>query len=466
MTNERNDYYSHLVPTTPIKKSCGVTASEERLCRLGYRTFLSLWSYPNVFKKHPLPKELCDLLVVFENHIIIFSDKDCAFGSSGNIKVDWTRWYKKSILASAQQLCGAKTWIKKCPDRICMDEKGEIDFPLKIEINENTVFHLIAIAHGADEACRSFFGGGDGGLIVTNDPVWDVKDQENCNPFFIGQILPDKKEFIHVFDDSAYATVLEEMDTISDFISYLTDKEALFGSNANVRATGENELLACHVSGLISGSKSGLCDTLKENPGVTTVCFEEGLWEELLQSTKYHEWKRNLKESYFIDSLLNKTFNFVEHGLSTTNDPSIDAQSELFRFLVRDDRVHRASLAHGFLSFFQGMPANYRGTRIIYNEEDPSICYLLLLLPNEKYMDEESYRKVRYEMLMDYCAIAKSDLPKVKIVIGIAHETNEELGSSEDFMSFDAQQWTIEDQMSAERVKKEYIEKGLLGKQS
>lgn len=28
-------------------------------------------------------KELCDLLVVFENHVIIFSDKDISFKDSG-----------------------------------------------------------------------------------------------------------------------------------------------------------------------------------------------------------------------------------------------------------------------------------------------------------------------------------------------------------------------------------------------
>lgn len=74
MSDNKQDYmYPRQCSELAIHKSAGVNASEEKLCRLGYRTFLSLWSYPNLFQKHKLVKELCDLLVVFENHIIIFS---------------------------------------------------------------------------------------------------------------------------------------------------------------------------------------------------------------------------------------------------------------------------------------------------------------------------------------------------------------------------------------------------------
>ena len=215
----------------PVQKSNGVTASEEKLGRLGYQTFLSLWSYPNLFQKHKLVKELCDLLVVFENHIIIFSDKDCSFGDSGDINTDWLRWYKRAILNSANQLRGAMSWIKKCPDRICMDETGAIPFPLKIEITEETEFHLIAVAHGAYEACKKYWNGGDGGLVITNEPPVNLTDRDNCEPFKIGHIFPNGQPFIHVFDDSSYATVLQEMDTIRDFVDYLSDKEKLFCSN-------------------------------------------------------------------------------------------------------------------------------------------------------------------------------------------------------------------------------------------
>lgn len=467
MSNEEVNYaYPRKCSEMAIHKSSGVTESEERLCRLGYHTFLSLWSYPNVFQKHKLVKELCDLLVVFENHIIIFSDKDCAFGNSGDITTDWIRWYKKSILASAKQLCGAKSWICKCPDRICLDEKGEVDFPLNIEVTDKTQFHLIAVAHGAADACKEYFQGGDGGLIITNEPPLDIKDRDNCSPFEIGRILSEEGTFIHVFDDSSYATVLQEVDTISDFVEYLSDKEKLYLSNASVSATSENELLAFHVSGLIEGRTTRLYDLTHECGDVDTVTIEEGHWEELLASQRYRDWRKQLKSSYFWDSLLQRTFYYIENGLSLTTTPTIEAQSELFRYLARENRFHRASLAHSFLSFFSNTPEDFRGTRIIYNQDDPSICYVLFLLPRKQYMEDADYRKVRIDMLRDYCAIAKSDLPQVQMVIGVAHETNEEFGSSEDFAALDAREWTAEDQEQALQVKEEYISKGLIGKRN
>jgi len=38
-------------------------------------------------------KELCDLLVVFEKHILIFSDKDCRFNDAVDLKLAWSRWF-------------------------------------------------------------------------------------------------------------------------------------------------------------------------------------------------------------------------------------------------------------------------------------------------------------------------------------------------------------------------------------
>ncbi len=57
--------------------------------------FFRFWSYP-VFRDQKANrngddkgdgKELCDLLVVFGNDVLIFSDKSCAFPNSGNIQV-------------------------------------------------------------------------------------------------------------------------------------------------------------------------------------------------------------------------------------------------------------------------------------------------------------------------------------------------------------------------------------------
>ena len=68
-----------------VIRSTGGTASERLLARLAERTFLNLWSYPNVFRDQGRKgKELCDLLVVCGEHVVVFSDKTVPFKDTGD----------------------------------------------------------------------------------------------------------------------------------------------------------------------------------------------------------------------------------------------------------------------------------------------------------------------------------------------------------------------------------------------
>lgn len=101
-------------PTLPtretVTRSEGVTPSDKFLKQLCDRSFLSLWSYPGVFRNQGRAKakgdgkEVSDLLVVFENHVIIFSDKKIQFDEASDIEVGWGRWFRKAVLKSAQQV--------------------------------------------------------------------------------------------------------------------------------------------------------------------------------------------------------------------------------------------------------------------------------------------------------------------------------------------------------------------------
>ena len=176
-------------PEMVVEKSEGLTVSEKKLAALGYRTFLRLWSYPNPYKMQLNGKELCDLLITFDNHIIIFPDKDCAYGNSGDPRVDWRRWYKRAIQKSAEQLIGAKNWISRCPDRIAIDAKCSKKLPLEIKITPKTKFHLIAIAHGATELCKAYFSGGDGGLLINSRIIGNMHVDEGCEPFCVNRFF-------------------------------------------------------------------------------------------------------------------------------------------------------------------------------------------------------------------------------------------------------------------------------------
>jgi hypothetical protein len=115
----------------------GTTESERTLAKLAKRAFLSLWSYLNVYTDVGRPgpgdgKELCDLLVVFGNDVLLFSDKDCEYKVGAEVKVAWPRWYKKAIEKSAKQLAGAERLLRNFPGRFFIDKACETPMPVPL----------------------------------------------------------------------------------------------------------------------------------------------------------------------------------------------------------------------------------------------------------------------------------------------------------------------------------------------
>lgn len=56
------------------------TTTEKSLAELCQRSFLSLWRHPHIYRSsRPIPHEVCDLLVVFGDDVIVFSDKSTEF---------------------------------------------------------------------------------------------------------------------------------------------------------------------------------------------------------------------------------------------------------------------------------------------------------------------------------------------------------------------------------------------------
>jgi len=116
----------------------GTTGSERILTRLARKAFLSLWSYPNVFSDEGRSrgkgdgKELVDLLVVFGDNVLLFSDKHCEFQTDTDVKIAWPRWYKRAIAKSARQLVGAEGFLRRFPRRIFIDKNCQPPLPVAL----------------------------------------------------------------------------------------------------------------------------------------------------------------------------------------------------------------------------------------------------------------------------------------------------------------------------------------------
>lgn len=468
-------------PQTILKKSRGMTEAETYLGKLCDKSFLSLWSYLNPFRdqcrtsnQRPTAKgdgkELCDSLVVFENHIIIFSDKDCAFGKSDknipvNWQIDWSRWYKKAVKEAAAQISGAERWIRKYPDRIFLDKECTQPFPL--EIPENIVFHRIIVAHGAAEACKEYFGSsGSGSLMMDSRIVGDAhiyENNKNCLPFRIGKVNSDGK-YVHVFDDTTIGIIMDALDTIADFVRYLTKKEELI-ENTHVFSPGEEDLLAYYLQTIDDVGEHTFLTQEDGHPN--SVIVEEGLWNDFsTHPSRLAQIKAN-EISYSWDKLIEKFAFHITNGTSyKLSHPSIKNQEEVFRHLARENRTIRRTLAGRLIDFVMERKSTERGTRLCLPIRPGGPHYLFFVLPRPKNIDDERYREYRYGLLQDYLFITKLRCPDAIIIIGIATEPGDSYERSEDLMCLDASEWTDENDAEAAALEKEFISKGLLSQRT
>ncbi|MDQ2146474.1 hypothetical protein SMD67_25105, partial [Klebsiella michiganensis] len=140
----------------------GFTDEEIFLNSLGRESFLRFWSWPNLFRdqgdsnRNGDGKEICDLTIVFENDVILFSDKRIEFNVNKEIKVAWPRWAKKAIGDSVKQIKGARRWFEEFPERIFVDKKCKHKIPVKIPERDKIKFHNIVVCHGVEEVLASF----------------------------------------------------------------------------------------------------------------------------------------------------------------------------------------------------------------------------------------------------------------------------------------------------------------------
>lgn len=93
-------------------------------------------------------------------------------------------------------------------------------------------------------------------------------------PFSIGDIYPNKT-FVHVLDELSLNLLLSELDTITDFVSYLKEKERVVRSGLLRLSPGEDDTLAAYLSG------HGVIVDEKLVPENTFVQIAENEWEVL-----------------------------------------------------------------------------------------------------------------------------------------------------------------------------------------
>ncbi|MCP6600611.1 hypothetical protein NL513_29990, partial [Klebsiella pneumoniae] len=66
--------------------------------------------------------------------------------------------------------------------------------------------------------------------------------------FCVGDVYPDKT-FVHILDETALKLLLTELNTATDFIGYLNEKERVVRERTLLVSAGEEETLAAYIMG-------------------------------------------------------------------------------------------------------------------------------------------------------------------------------------------------------------------------
>src|SRR5258708_28364024 len=119
-----------------------VNSSETRLVDLAERTFLKLWSYANPFRA--AGKEIADLIVVFGNDVVVFSDKASAYRHKIQT-IAWERWFRRAVADSVKQLSGASRILADGDARIYVDDSASQAFPFALPPVQDRRIHLVAV---------------------------------------------------------------------------------------------------------------------------------------------------------------------------------------------------------------------------------------------------------------------------------------------------------------------------------
>lgn len=463
-TDRPNDpkFATNAPPRESIARGGGSTASERYLARIAEKSFLNLWSYPNVFidKKADRKgdgKELCDLLVVCGDDIIIFSDKTIAWPGGDDNQLAWKRWYKRAIAKSVDQIRGAERWISNFPDRLFLDRNCTKRLPIPLPPPERRRVHGVVVALGAGTACKQYYSGGIGSLRVQTEISGNEHWQgENVMPFTVGDVNP-AGPYVHVLDDATLDIVLGELDTITDLTVYFGKKERIIRSGQLASAEGEEDMVAYYMTHMNLDEEH---DFTRED-GTSWAegerfALEGGIFGRMRQNRQYLAKKRAERDSYVWDRLITQ---FTTHMLEGTSvlfegqSSEISIVEEGVRQMALVPRYKRRIFGDAITEVLHRGHITDRFTRAMLpgpTEPDRTTGFFFMTLKVPEWQlagGYQQYRETRIAFLETYALALHQANPYLERVVGIAMEPpdpKEHRGSSEDLIYMERPEWSDE----------------------
>lgn len=417
-------------------------SSEEYLGALSRKTFLSMWSYQNPF--YSKGKELCDVLVVFGNDVIVMSDKYSEFNCDAELSVSWRRWYKKAVASSVRQLRGARAQILNFPESIYCDAQASSPFPLKLPSQKDMRIHLVAVANGCESASAKYLEGA--GFAI------DSSCSDGESEFVVGTNYP---EFVHVFSKAALDVAFECLDTVRDFIDYLSRKESFLASGERILILGEENLVAAYMLSQPGGEEFSIPTNffLKHEDG---MLLENGLWELYVEKGLRKRREGIRAPSYVVDRIIEHIAEEYQGGsLVVGQSKPLTYHERAFRLMASESRLGRQLISAPLLDVV-GSDSSTFWCQVVGSKDVSGLYYLWLvypLIPDD--VTDEVLERVIARHLKDYLYVALYKFPDAQRVFGVCLPNKNSSRRSISFRVIERSVWNSELEKEAQRLERE-----------
>ena len=316
------------------------------------------------------------------------------------------RWRKRAIDKSCKQIYGAARWLESATHVVTSTgEKG-----LALPDPDRRRVHYLAVALGGKGKTPIYFG--DFG-----------------------------KGFVHVLDETSLDVVMGELDTIEDFVKYLSDKKALYerGILTLFDGGGEEDLLAFYLH---QGR------TFPEGPDFYVL--EGNLWKSLAERDEFIRRKEADADSYFWDRLVELLVSDFRSRRLISDLPQASTElsdvERILRVMARENRFHRRLLSKYAVEFLESSRIRSRfvpspsGVQYVFLTTKPGVSR------NDRLME-----------LAGRCWVARDLRRESTTVVGLATEDPaRSSGFSFDVFYLHKQNWTCEDQKHGRMLREDF----------
>jgi hypothetical protein len=247
---------------------------------------------------------------------------------------------------------------------------------------------------------------------------------------------------------------MDELDTVTDFIHYLQEKERAIRFGELISIPGEEEFLSYYLNDRASDGYGRFTQEGIRLPGHVEA-LHEGQWIKFIDSLDY-ALHRHLKVDGrpWLDLLAGFSDSVLDANVGEGFDVPFLSHERALRALASENRLSRALLARELVDKRASVPGNARSARLVGSVCAPSRLYVFLLFPwNVGEVDYEEYRRERLACMHCYAIVAKYKYVQYREIIVLGIDSKGTGVISETVLAFD----TSGDLSAEEKINAQHI---------